>query len=1137
MQNGTLLMRSLAYYRRTHAVVVLGVAVAVAVLAGALLVGDSVRASLRLLFLQRLGNTDHVISSSGFFREQLADVLQSQPRFGEHFTSAAPLIVMRGFVTHQTNRRRASGVQVYGVDGRFWRFHGTPNQPLGEREVFASPGLAGELDAHPGDPLLVRIEKPSDIPAESLYGRKNQGQTLRLLLREVLADSRLGEFSIYPQQAAVRALFVPLKRLQQDLQQENQVNTLLLARAHRDDAEDLTGVLAGLLGNSFDLTDIGLRVRVLERQQCLSLESRSALLAEPLVEAVENLAASRNSQAVGVFSYVANTIRAADREIPYSVVTATEFETLGESVDSQNHAGEQAGEASEPILLNEWTARELGTRPGAKIQLEYYLWSRQGRLETRTTEFQVAGILPLQGAAVDPDFTPDYPGITDTESLSDWDPPFPIDLSRIRPRDEEYWDRYRSAPKCFIRLKKGRELWGSRWGSLTSLRIYPAQNAARPQLQEMAANFSQELRASLDPLQLGFSLYPARSRGLEASRGATDFGEYFLYFSFFLVASALLLTGLFFKFGVEQRVREIGTLRALGFSPAKVGRLFLAEGLVLAFAGSALGAFFAWMYAEVILLGLRTWWMGAVGTDLLSVHVSARPLLLGGTGGILAALICIAWSLRRLIPSSPRSLLAAAPSQPADSTETPQTRSRIHYRVRLALALMLAAGVILILASMELLGQAAGFFGSGILLLGASLSLSSFWLRRPSSKILRGSGWSVVARLGFRNARCRPTRSVLCIALIASASFVLVSVDAFRQEEENFSLDRKSGSGGFPLLAESIVPLHHDPNTAAGREALNLVPPAVPAHLQDVRFVPFRLRPGEDASCLNLYRPGSPRILAPPAAFLKSNRFSFRASLSETDEERENPWLLLEKETPDGAVPVIADATSLTYVLHRAVGEDLFLQSAGKSALRLRVVASLSDSIFQGELLMSEGNFLRLFPGLEGYRFLLVEAAPDQASGLAALLEEQLSDFGFDVMATQQRLARYHRVENTYLSTFQTLGGLGLILGTLGLGAVLLRNVLERRRELALLRAVGYNRSHFALMVMAENILLLAAGLGAGAAGALVAIAPVLISRGGQLPAFSLALLALVLATGLAASVAATRAAIRLPLLSSLRAE
>ena len=144
---------------------------------------------------------------------------------------------------------------------------------------------------------------------------------------------------------------------------------------------------------------------------------------------------------------------------------------------------------------------------------------------------------------------------------------------------------------------------------------------------------------------------------------------------------------------------------------------------------------------------------------------------------------------------------------------------------------------------------------------------------------------------------------------------------------------------------------------------------------------------------------------------------------------------------------------------------------------------------------MSDRDFVRLFPRHEGSRFFLLEAAADRRAQAAALLEDRLADFGFDVQSTAERLAAYHRVENTYLTTFQTLGGLGLVLGTFGLGAVLLRNVLERRRELALLRAVGYRGRHLATMVLAESVLLLSAGLAAGLLAAALAILPALVAR------------------------------------------
>src|SRR5256714_14128714 len=149
MRISTLAHRNLAYYWRTNFAVVLGVATAVAVLSGPLLVGDSVRASLRDLLLLRLGNTDQVISSAGFFREQLADDLQAQAQFASTFSAACPLIVLDGVVTHDKSGRRAAGVQVYGVDERFWKFHGRSDADyiLNPRQALLSAGLAKELSA------------------------------------------------------------------------------------------------------------------------------------------------------------------------------------------------------------------------------------------------------------------------------------------------------------------------------------------------------------------------------------------------------------------------------------------------------------------------------------------------------------------------------------------------------------------------------------------------------------------------------------------------------------------------------------------------------------------------------------------------------------------------------------------------------------------------------------------------------------------------------------------------------------------------------------------------------------------------------------------------------------------------------
>ena len=93
-------------------------------------------------------------------------------------------------------------------------------------------------------------------------------------------------------------------------------------------------------------------------------------------------------------------------------------------------------------------------------------------------------------------------------------------------------------------------------------------------------------------------------------------------------------------------------------------------------------------------------------------------------------------------------------------------------------------------------------------------------------------------------------------------------------------------------------------------------------------------------------------------------------------------------------------------------------------------------------------------------------------------------------MPAWRRLAEFQAVENTYLGIFQALGGLGLLLGTAGLGIVVLRSVMERRGELALMQAVGFDQRTLRRLVLSEHWLLITVGLFIGTAAAVVAVLP-----------------------------------------------
>src|SRR5690606_12229251 len=157
----------------------------------------------------------------------------------------------------------------------------------------------------------------------------------------------------------------------------------------------------------------------------------------------------------------------------------------------------------------------------------------------------------------------------------------------------------------------------------------------------------------------------------------------------------------------------------------------------------------------------------------------------------------------------------------------------------------------------------------------------------------------------------------------------------------------------------------------------------------------------------------------------------------------------------------------------------------------------------QGNLIISDEAFRRLFPDEDGWRYFLIDAPQARMEDVAATLSRAFEDIGMELTPDVRRLAQFNAVQNTYLKTFQVLGGLGLLLGSAGLGIVVLRNVLERRGELALMSAVGFTRRMLARMVLAEHAALLLAGLLIGIVSAAVAILPSLLARPGDFPVVS----------------------------------
>src|SRR5262245_32180866 len=217
-----LLLRNLLYHRRGNAAVLLGVVVGAAVLTGALLVGDSLRGSLRAQSLRRLGWVDHSLVAPRFFREKLADELAGAAERVE------PAVMLQGSASTPEGAR-ARGVTVLGVRDSF--FDGA--EGFGGEVVWLNGALARALGVSAGGKVTLTLTRPGDVPRESVLGRKDAGvDEWELTVGRVLGPAEPGDaFNLRPELEAPRNAYLPLRALQGRIGQPGRINALLVGGA------------------------------------------------------------------------------------------------------------------------------------------------------------------------------------------------------------------------------------------------------------------------------------------------------------------------------------------------------------------------------------------------------------------------------------------------------------------------------------------------------------------------------------------------------------------------------------------------------------------------------------------------------------------------------------------------------------------------------------------------------------------------------------------------------------------------------------------------------------------------------------------------------------------------------------------
>lgn len=1061
-----LVKNSLFFYWPTSMGVFLCVVLSAGILTGALLVGDSVRASLARLVELRLGRTQvAMVASDKFFRSDLAAEIQETLQAK---TSAA--LLLNGMVVSGDGKSRVNNVQVLGVDKSFFEMGDgvMPVEGPWREGVILNEALAQRLAVTVGDEIVLRVSKPSLMPREAVLGTTTDLSTAyRVPVKAIAGPEHFGNFSLRSNQVLPMNVFVPIDWLGERVKRAGRANLLLAGE--KDKAITIEDARAALRKN-LRIEDLSLELQELQGTGGIELRSSRVFIEEQIADAAK----AADESARGVLTYFVNEISTDRKGCPYSMVAALE-------VSDDEAQIIPSGMTDEQIIINEWLADDLAIDEGDRITLKYYVVGPGRKLIERQSSFNVAGVIAMMPPAVDPSLMPDFEGIAGTANCKDWEAGIPIDLDKIRRKDEEYWDKYKGTPKAFITLSAGRRIWANRFGNLTAVRY----NINTESEQAIAKRILERV----EPASAGLFFQDVRRLGEKATAQGTDFGGLFLGLSFFLIAAALALELVVFVFGVQHRSTQAGALMALGFSRALIRRLFLFEASVLAVTGSIVGALSGMIYTKLMILGLSTVWSGAVGGSAIQFYAKPSTLFIGAACAALVSFSGILLGLRMLLTKQASRLLSGLKESEFFSA-SPKSKARASLLVA-AFAIVGAVCLLVLGGRGKIESVAAVFFGAGTLFLIAELGAVHTLLCSIARGFVGTAG--TLKRLGIRNTTRRLGRSLAIVGIFACGCFMIVAVGANRKSVSFDWRQRKSGTGGFALMGRTSIAVLEDMNSPRGRRAVGLGDEA----MKNLRVVALRVHDGDDASCLNLNRAQRPRVLG-----IKSAEFDTRDcfSFKKAQNSGQGRWQLLDEQITDDIVPAIGDYPTVYWALGKNLGDEIEYVDATGRPFRLRIVGIIKDSILQGSLLISEDNFIRRFPADEGYRMFLVDTDGPEKEVAKEPLTTGLRDFGAEFIHTPQKLAEFKTVENTYLSIFALLGGLGLALGGVGLGLVVLLNVLERRGELAMMRAVGFSRTEIGKMIFYEHTFLMLCGLIFGVVAGSLSVWPVVADDAARIP-------------------------------------
>ncbi len=1026
-----LVQKTLIYYWRVMLPVVAGVSVATAVIVGALLVGDSMRGSLRDIALDRIGSIDQVFIAPRWFdqasiervRQQhssdshsLETVLWIQQVVAEHRSanagSAAASQPASDLPVVRPQIDRATEMTLLGIDDSFWSLGSIRpmKNPIGE-QVVLNESLSKQLHVEVGDRITFNVSRQAVVPADSALG-KRENETVALPRWEVVAivpDKSLGRFSLRSDQRPTMNAYASKSALQRSLEIENKINCVIQAHSNGSAGPAPTAE-SGWSQFDLSLSDLGFRWQHIERTypntelgdsgdatrqvNVLSYDqfnSEQMLLPESIVS--DALRSLSEFQPKTVLTYLANNThvvrpsseqeKAVGRDVPYSTISALNWDLMSRLLEQCGTKIDKP-QIDNWVVIHSWMAKELNAKVGDTLNIDYYLPETvDGKEVEKAFDVHVIGIVPIAEPATQyrRNRVATFDSLPTVFNDPAWTPEVPgiTDQDSIakwetpfpleRPIDVTD-DEYWSSHRLTPKLFISSDLGLKEFGS----RFGDTTSLRFDGLSEQnRTHVETELTriGRSNAASLGWREIPVRLQQLRAASGTTPFDALFMSLSFFVIVSALLLVALLFRLSVETRANHWGLLLASGWTRSKVGRLMIIESTCLSAFGAIAGVGLGMTYAAAMLSGLQSWWVGAITVSFLKFHITPTSLLIGAASGMIVSVVSTWFVIRQLLRVPIARLLRGITEDEVKVRRSPRW-------ILFVVGLSGVGALACIFGGQYAQGQAraGAFVGAGMMLMIAGVMFVYHQLKQVSNKNTNASLVSTRS-LASSSAQRAPLRSILTVGLMSTASFLVLSMSLFQASPD------RAGTGGFTYIGRSSQSIHvniGDPKVQ--RQALGDLSEAT----QSSQVVPLRVRSGDDASCNNLYQATEPQILGISTRMGetdvdehgKSEFAWFATEKRVAANVRNSPWSSLERTATgleDSPLPVVLDQNTALWSLHLGgyVGER-FSFEFDRKRIHFQIVGVLQNTILQGSLIIGEANFERVFPDITGYRMFLFKS-------------------------------------------------------------------------------------------------------------------------------------------------------------------